>query len=520
MAINRYPLLIIVLCSLLLVWARFDEFAVGSMADDAVYAELARSISEGRGPVLHVGPDEKSVTPTTQPSGYPLLISPVAYLFPNSLTALKLCSTAFFFAYLSAFYALLKPVTQRRERLAVVALIALNPWAIAYANRVFSESAYMLVSLAAVLCYDRWLRGRQALDLNLAGLVLGLAFGAAIRSIGFSLLLAVGLHLIYRRLWRRLGWWLPCQVACLALLMAYTRPSGEGFVPGSYLQQIVGFETSLLDRLVFMAWTLCYYLKELAALTLPVFGQAADAISTQQGLGGLYAAVAWTLGGLVLLGAIGGILRWRDADAPGVQLLWIYQLIFLGVLCNWTFIPVDRPGGWVELRLLLPLLPLCYLFAWGSLQTLGERLAVPNLAAKIPLLLLIAVLPLSLLHNAYRIKVPFRQARQASGRGFIDFATGSQWLRTHTDPQDVIMTSSRLERHIHYNRPTLSYGADWGQVDYVFIGPDDPNRPDALTPASARVLAELKGQPDRFELMRADAAKNWYIFRVVPINKN
>jgi len=54
MAINRYPLLIIVLCSLLLVWARFDEFAVGSMADDAVYAELARSISEGRGPVLHV----------------------------------------------------------------------------------------------------------------------------------------------------------------------------------------------------------------------------------------------------------------------------------------------------------------------------------------------------------------------------------------------------------------------------------------------------------------------------------
>ena len=78
------------LLAVLLVWARFDEFAVGSMADDAVYAELARSIAEGRGPVLHLGMDERSVAPTTQPSGYPLLISPVAWLFPDSLTALKL----------------------------------------------------------------------------------------------------------------------------------------------------------------------------------------------------------------------------------------------------------------------------------------------------------------------------------------------------------------------------------------------------------------------------------------------
>ena len=94
---SRKYLVAIGLLSLILVIARFDEFVVGSMADDAVYAELARSISEGRGPVLHVGPTEHSVAPVTQPSGYPLLISPVAYLFPASLTALKLCSTLFFF---------------------------------------------------------------------------------------------------------------------------------------------------------------------------------------------------------------------------------------------------------------------------------------------------------------------------------------------------------------------------------------------------------------------------------------
>ena len=171
-------------------------------------------------------------------------------------------------------------------------------------------------------------------------------------------------------------------------------------------------------------------------------------------------------------------------------------------------------------RLLLPLLPVFYLFAWSSLQTLGERLGTANLAAKIPLLLLIAVLPLSLVHNAYRIKVPFRQARQASGRGFIDYSTGSQWLRAHTDPQDVVMTSSRLERHIHHNRPTVNYGANWRRTHYVFIGPENPNLPDDLSPASDRVLAQLKERPDRFELMRADTAKNWYIFRVIHPKKN
>ena len=32
------------LLAVLLVWARFDEFAVGSMADDADYAELSLSL--------------------------------------------------------------------------------------------------------------------------------------------------------------------------------------------------------------------------------------------------------------------------------------------------------------------------------------------------------------------------------------------------------------------------------------------------------------------------------------------
>jgi len=507
------------LLSLLLVIARFDEFAVGSMADDAVYAELARSISEGRGPVLHVGPDEYLIAPITQPSGYPLLISPVAYLFPASLTALKLCSTLFFFLLLFVLHALLKPVTEPNQRLVLLALLALNPWTIAYTNRVFSETAYTLVSLTAVLLYDRWLRGKKIFGLNLAGMAFCLAFGTAIRSIGFALLLAVPLHLIYRRQWRRLGAWIPCQIVFAVLLTGFARSGGGSMVPASYLDQIIGFDFALFDRFAFMAWTLFYYLPELAALTLPLFGQAVQALAGQQGLGGLYALIVWALGGSLLLLALGGILypRWRGE--PGLQLLYVYQLVFLGVLCNWTFIPVDRPGGWVELRLLLPLLPVFYLFALGGLQTLGAQRPIKNLKpTHIPLLLLALALPMSLIHNAYRIKVPFRQARQAEGRGFIDFSVGSQYLKDHAGPRDIIMTSSPLERHIHHNRPTVGYGdfstINKHQAQYVFIGPDDPNTPNSLDPTSAHALAQIQAHPNRFQLVCADSTKSWYIYRV------
>ena len=516
---SRKYLVAIGLLSLIIVIARFDEFAVGSMADDAVYAELARSISEGRGPVLHVGPTEHSVAPITQPSGYPLLISPVAYFFPASLTALKLCSTLFFFLLLLVLHALFKPFSKSNERLALLALVALNPWAIAYANRVFSETAYTLVSLTAVLSYDRWLRGQKIFRPSLVGMALCLALGTAIRSIGFALLLAVVLHLAHQRQWRRLGVWIPCQVGFTLLFAGFARSGGGSIVPASYLDQIVGFDFALFDRFAFMAWTLFYYLPELAALTLPLFGQAVQALAGQQGLSLLYAIIVWASGGSLLLLALGGILHPRWSGEPGLQLLYVYQLVFLGVLCNWTFIPVDRPGGWVELRLLLPLLPVFYLFALGGLQTLGAHRPIKNLnPTHIPLLLLALALPMSLIHNAYRIKVPFRQARQAEGRGFIDFSVGSQYLKDHAGSRDIIMTSSPLERHIHHNRPTVGYGdfstINKHQAQYVFIGPDDPNTPNRLDPTGAHVLAQIQAHPNRFQLVCADSTKSWYIYRV------
>ena len=515
---RHYVLGSIVLLSLLLVWARFDEFTVGSMGDDAVYTELARSIAEGKGPILHYGAGSNAMAAHGHPSGYPLLISPLAYFFPSSLTALKLGSTFFFFAFAALYFLLVRSVFSLREVQLLTAAVLLNPWTIAYANRAFSESAYLCVSFAAALMYDRWLRSRNAFTIHLVVLTVSLALVFSIRSIGLSLLLAVALHLVYRRQWGRLGAWGLCQIIPMMAIMFFLGSGGGDVVPKAYSRSIAGLDFIDFDQIAFMAWTLFYYVREITALTLPVFGQAANAIAVNVGWGGLYTVVLWSLGFIVLLGSLVGGMHKAWREAPGVQLLYIYYLIFLGVLCNWTYIPVDRPGGWVELRLLIPLLPLIYLFGLGGLRMLAVWVGSLT-SVRGPLWILFLVLPLSLAHNVYRIQVPFKEAHNAVGRGFIDFSAGTEWIREHTGFEDVIMTSSRLERHIHHHRPTVGYEEfnvmDRSRVRYVFVGPNDPDLPNTLDSSSENMLRQLKGNPERFELASADLDSDWHIYRVV-----
>ena len=68
---------------------RFTELMVGSTTDDAIYVEVARSIAEGRGPVIHLS-DYESYPQTVFPIGYPSLLSPIAAVFPHSLPPLQL----------------------------------------------------------------------------------------------------------------------------------------------------------------------------------------------------------------------------------------------------------------------------------------------------------------------------------------------------------------------------------------------------------------------------------------------
>ena len=521
--IRPFVPVVVVLTYIALAVLRFDEFVVGSMGDDAVYAELARSISEGKGPILYFGPGQ-GVSVQSHPLGYPLILSPIAWLFPNSLDALKLVSAMSLLGLVAVFHQLLRPILDYTQRWSVIALILLNPWSVAYSNRVFSEATYLLISIGTVLLFDRWLRGKL-FSVWLFALAAGTIMSVAIRSIGIALIIGIGIQLVLTGRWRRLVSLSVVQALPLLFVISLIRPSGSGFLPDAYLRQILSLDVALWDRLVFMAWSLFYYLPEVAALMIPAFGQSAGAIADAWGAASLYTWIARACGFALLVSSLVGLLHGRWREAPALQALSAYQAVFLIVLFNWTFIPVDRPGGWVELRLLIPLLPVLYLFSLGTITSLLARLGCSSyLQRAIPVAMTILLLSISISHNTYRVLVPFKDALLVSGRGFIDFSVGSGWLDQNAGPEDIVMTSSRLERHIHHRRPTIDYvpfsAVDHRVAQYVFVGPNDPNHPMELDPLSTRVLSELRAAPDRFALAAADSIGKWSIYRILPASSS
>ena len=133
----------ITLCgvSALFIALRFSEFIAGSVGDDAVYIEMARSIAEGRGPIIYLSA-LRSYLPFALPAGYPFLLSPLAWLFPDSIDALQLASLVLPLSVIPFYYICKHLQINRTLTMISIAMVLLNPWIIAYSNRVLSEAPY------------------------------------------------------------------------------------------------------------------------------------------------------------------------------------------------------------------------------------------------------------------------------------------------------------------------------------------------------------------------------------------
>ena len=112
--------------AVVLVAVRLNETPIGAVVDDAYYVEMARSLAEGLGPVIHTGPDTLPRNPEIFPPGFPLLLSPLARLFPASLTVFKAWPLLAALVMLPLSLWLPGPAAANRLRLAVAAVVVLK----------------------------------------------------------------------------------------------------------------------------------------------------------------------------------------------------------------------------------------------------------------------------------------------------------------------------------------------------------------------------------------------------------
>ena len=504
---EKLALAAILLAAAIFIFLRFGEFPVGAGMDDAYYIELARSVAEGRGPVIHLNDSGPGWRPDTFPLGFPLLLSPLALLMPGSVNIFKLVPMLAMASLIPVCMLMVRPAGVRRG-LVLVALVCLNPWEIAYAVRVYSDLPFTAVSLAAVLLFLNLEDDSRPRTRLFIAMVIATGAAVMIRSIGLALVVAMVAHWLSLRQWRLAL--LFCGSVAVILLPHALASGGDGggLVTRGYLNQILGGGVSDGWRLSLLAGNLIGYLKELPVVLLPVFGNPLENLAARIGLGSIVGPLQFILGILLLAGFVWGLIVSAAANRNRSRFLAIYLAVYGGVLLNFS----GYPSG-IQARLLLPVLPLFYLL----LLTAGDRLP----AGSRKLLLcpaVILVCTLSLGHNIFRVISPLNAGSPASGRVFIDPHPGSDWIRNNTDPGDLIMTRWPLRQHIHFLRPVVGYGTagakDWVsriqryQVDYIFL--DSVGSPSA--PTDLRIF--LMDNPDRFEMVHHEAASGITVFRV------
>jgi len=484
---------------------RFDEFPVAAGMDDAYYIEMARSVAEGRGPVIHLNQTVPGWIPGIFPLGFPLLLSPVAYLNPASVQVFKLVPILAWIALIPVCLRLARP-SAPGLRVALVTLVCLNPWSIAYAVRVFSDLPFAVVSVAAVMLFIGladlpWIRGHR-----FTALVVVTAAAIMIRTVGLALLVAMVLYWILHRRWLRALLLVGGVAAVLVPYSVFSDQAGGGIISRSYLQQILSSDVSGVSRSAVMVENLTGYLRELSVVLLPVFGKPLENLAANSGLDAVYGPLPLLVGIVLVVGIFRGLIVSGWSHPGRSRFLFIYLLVYGGVLLNFS----GYPSG-VQSRLLLPILPLLYLMLLAALQRMTGfgRIFWATVAV---------LISMALVHNGYRAARPLSVTPDRGGQAVLDPGQGSEWIRNNTRPEDLVMVRWPLRQHLHFLRPTVGFGtvglAELDQrirtfgVDYIFLGPD----PDHSVTLNLRDL--LEANPHRFENVSSDIAQGFVVFKV------
>ena len=332
-----------------------------------------------------------------------------------------------------------------------------------------------------------------------AALIVVTAVAIMIRSVGLALPVAMVLYWILHRRWFR-AFFLCAGVAAALLPHAMASGhSGAGLITPSYLQQVFSSEVHGVSRVTILLENLAGYLRELPVVLLPVFGRPLENLAASSGLGAVYGPVQMLVGCFLVAGIIRGLIVAGRGHPGRSRFLFIYLLVYAGVLLNFS----GYPSG-VQSRLLLPVLPLLYLMLLAAFQGLAGTGRVFRTTVAV-------LLSFSLVHNGYRAVRPMNLNPDVGGQVVLDPGLGTEWIRAHTRPDDVIMVRWPLRQHIHFLRPVVGYRiagpreldqrlSTFG-VEYIFLGPE----------ADPTFTASLM---NKCEVVHRDKEKEILVFRV------
>jgi hypothetical protein len=397
--------------------------------------------------------------------------------------------------------------------LAVTAVVSINPIMIEYAGAVRSEPLFVLLAigtLTALLRADssrarappagsglavpgtdsvptRLPNGGRAVWIGLA--IVAMLMATMTRTIGVTLIAAIGFHWMLQRRWRTVGVLALVVLLAIVTWLIWTATGTEQYIGSSYIAELRSLwaGTPVTGPLPGRAlrWAEAYVSHGIPwSLALPTIpGTAVDNAIELTWLG------AFGVGGLIVL-----FRRWRPAA------LWIVGYgTFLAI---WIFY-VDR-----FVLPMVPLLTTCILLgAFAIGRRFGQRTAIALTASATAVLVLGAAMQLPGLvrertHCDRSGPYPDPLCITADQRAYFD---ALRWIAANTPPTAVFMTAKSGALYLYADRRSIAFdpplfespdrviesirqrGADWVLLSNLWV-----RERDTLAPLLRAACAQLR----------------------------
>lgn len=430
----------------LLYFAASQPNRFGFYRDDSTYVVMGKALAEGQGYRIISLPDDP--VQAKSPPLYPLLLSVIWRLddeFPRNLTAMMILTAGMAIGFLGLTYRYLvtEGYANRWQALLVVVLAAINWRTIVLATGIYSEMVYAALSVAALWIAEKYEKGRINWAVGSAlGVVTGLAF--LTRTAGVSLLAAMAVYYLFRRRPRGI---LPVAIAGMIVLAwigwGYVNsPTIQNSNAGSYESYFQTFRAVIAhegrSNLMLFLSVVARNALGLILISMPVVC-----------LGLAYGSVFYF--GFAFLFIASGFLR---QIRSALRLMHIYIITYLSVHLLWPYTSYDR--------FLMPLLPFLLLFmlievqrililirkVLAAQQTLARRVSAAFIG--LALVVLIGAFFYNYGLGVYQSlslatlnKVPQPDS---------DDAEAIAWIKSHTDPSDVLICYRDPLYYLYTNR--------------------------------------------------------------------
>lgn len=470
------------------------SFQLGTNEDDSSYVVLAQSLVRAEAYGLMNEPDRPATA--RYPFGYPLLLAPVAWLFPDDPGAGRWLSL---FATLGTGACLfwLWPWFSRTQSfwwgLAVSALYLLAPTTIGHTNQIMSEPSFTLWCVVLIVLAELAASGREFRGWTIvSGLVVVLSIFT--RTIGLVVVMTCAGYLLWVR--GRPGLKSVARAAAAALVVLFlivaATPVARGdLIPVEYLDQIADPESyrrrevsaTFASRLLTSAYTQATI--NLRRVALPLGGGDSErAMFARIGLPGLPIVLNVGIAALVAAG-------WG---------LWIARAgLSAGALVGLTYLLTIPIFPFPRARYLYPVQPQIF---FGLVLAIGFVSRV--LFSRWPQRSILAARWMPVVATVCLLAVStYKDTNRDDTRNHVgDLTLRSEWIRTHTDPDAIVMTDQGQTDFLYGQRHTVPYHRRsdarniWTylrdrRVDYILLGPglDWQSRYD---PAPSRAMLRIR----------------------------